>query len=121
MPRPEDTAGIDGSGIGVFGGSGTGTGVYGQSSTGRGGTFESTQLAAQVRLVPAKQETLAPQLPKFGKVGDMLMIRNTAKNVDGKIEDKCSLWLCIPQPGNPDGDDSNLWQQVLLGQLATGK
>jgi len=124
-PRLNDRTGMPeiggvGSGIGVFGGSGTGTGVYGQSSTGRGGTFEATQLAAQVRLVPAEQETLTPQLPKNGKVGDMLMIRNTAKNVDGKTEDKCSLWLCIPEPGQPDRDDSNLWREVLLGQFVTG-
>jgi hypothetical protein len=123
-----------GGGIGVFGASGNGTGVYGYgkdfgtgvyglSSNGRGGEFESMTLMAQVRLVPFKKKALFAQLPlpKNGKVGDMLMIRNTAENQDGQTEDRCSLWLCVPTLGQPGFEDSSQWQEVVLGNSVTGQ
>jgi hypothetical protein len=82
--------GLSGEGVGVLGSSKDGVGVIGisrgsigvvgQSGTGRGGVFETGFLApvrvpvAQVRLVPVVQNTSVAQLPKLGKVGDLLMI-----------------------------------------------
>jgi hypothetical protein len=138
---PDDNTPADGDGTGVIGASGSGTGVHGHSNSGRGGHFESTTdtgvyglsthdrggqfesmaLVAQVRLVPVKQKVLTAQLPKNGKVGDMLMIRNTAKNEDGQTEDRCSLWLCVPTLGQPGFEDSSQWQEVVLGNSVTGQ
>lgn len=120
-----DGIGVEGNsptGVGVYGRSEEGTAVLGRSKFGRGGLFESERVA-QVRLVPDRQATLTPQLPKEGQVGDLKMIRNTVEvnDVEGtRVEDRCSLWLCIPKPGEPDSDISDQWQEVRLGMTVTG-
>lgn len=120
-----DGTGVEGyspTGVGVYGHSEEGTAVLGRSKFGRGGLFESERVA-QVRLVPDRQATLTPQLPKEGQVGDLKMIRNTVEVIDvegTRIEDRCSLWLCIPKPGEPDSDISDQWKEVRLGITVTG-
>jgi hypothetical protein len=94
-----------------------GEGVSGYSAESRGGIFESSRVA-QLRLVPQEQATLSPSLPKRGKVGDLFLVRNTAKNQDGVLIDGCSLWLCVPK--TPNKEDSDQWQPVVLGPAVTG-
>ena len=111
----------DGTGTGVFGTSGAGAGVRGSSRSGeggqfesgtgvgvsgsgfedRGGVFDSGKNVAQIRLVPLNQDTPVAILPKNGKVGDLLLIRNTSQNEDGALIDQASLWLCTPGSSVP--------------------
>lgn len=131
-----------GNGIGVFGTSGDGAGVRGSSNAGDGGQFESNsgvgvrgsstedrggvftsgtpggRPVPQTRLVPFQQREPFPILPQNGKVGDLLMIRNTAPGQRGELIDRTSLWLCIPS--DPNSEDSDQWQQVSLGATVTG-
>jgi hypothetical protein len=93
-----------------------------ESMEDRGGVFSSGRRAAQIRLVPLQQDTPDPMLPARGKVGDLIVVRNTAKVVDERgntsIRDDCTLWLCVPS--DPSTMDSNKWQQILLGSVKTG-
>jgi hypothetical protein len=57
-------------------------------------------------------------LPKAGRVGDLLLIRNTVVVEGHLMSDQCSLWLCVPTPGIPIGGAR--WQEVVLGQRVTG-
>jgi hypothetical protein len=132
--------GKSGSGIGVQGKSGSGIGVQGSSKKGVGGHFESEEgrggvfrtgelelplerqrgRVAQIRLVPLQQDTPFPKLPSLGKVGDLILIRNTALDERNHVIDKTTLWLCIPI--EPSKEDSNQWQQIQLvpGPPTTG-
>ena len=108
------------SGSGVTGFSESGVGVAGVSGEDRGGVFKSGENVAQIRLAPQRQRTRFPQLPRSGKVGDMIMIRHRASRIriDGSSRgDDCSLWLCIPKDSS---DDSDQWREVMLGQAVTG-
>jgi hypothetical protein len=90
-----------GKGTGVLGASGTGEGGHFESEEGRGAVFSSGPRIAQIRLVPLQQNTPAPRLPARGKVGDLIVIRNTATivNEGGNTRniDMATLWLCIPK------------------------
>ena len=114
------------TGIGVEGNSFAGPGVHGVSQNDRGGVFQAgtsgrssrdTQIVAQIRLVPLRQRTFFPQLPRKGKVGDLLLIRYPGRRILRSAPDECSLWLCIPKGPS---DDSDQWQEVVLGAVATG-
>jgi hypothetical protein len=94
-----------------------GAAVMGFSTGDRGAVFGSDR-AAQLRLVPQQQKTEFPKLPKNGRVGDLILIRNTGPNQDGVLIDRCSLWLCIPK--DPSKDASDQWQGVVLGPTVTG-
>jgi hypothetical protein len=109
--------GASGTGAGVFGKSDEGIGVYGQSTQGRGGVFECSKTVAQVRLVPVEQGNRVPALPKEGKVGDLLLLRNTIFVGNDILANSCSLWLCIPRDST---DNSDMWQEVALGQVVRG-
>lgn len=106
-------------GYGVDGHSDNDAGIHGSSDRGRGGIFESRGLVAQARLIPSVEETEVPQLPKSGKVGDLFLVRNRGTREGKERFDNCSLWLCIPE--NFSRDDSSQWQEVMLGQILTGK
>jgi hypothetical protein len=130
------------NGTGVFGDSNPGAGVRGRSKTGVGGQFESEEgvglsgsssedrggvfssgpTVAQIRLVSLQQNTPLPMLPARGKVGDLIVIRNTAEIVDeggNTINiDKSTLWLCTPS--DPATEDSDQWQSIVLGTVVTG-
>jgi hypothetical protein len=107
------------SGMGVEGRSRAGVAVRGISREERGAMFESGKNVAQMRLVPQTQRTRFPQLPKGGKVGDMILTRyRTARIGDELLADTCSLWLCVPKDSS--SDDSDQWREVMLGPLVTG-
>jgi hypothetical protein len=123
--------GTSGSGTGVRGTSAGGSGVVGESRTsagvranGRpGGEFRSPVQHAQVRLVPhrvggsppaatpvAPRERKLPrnQLPKDGKIGDLLLTEHDAAV-------RCILWVCVADtPGHAR------WAQLLLGTPIEG-
>jgi hypothetical protein len=107
------------TGIGVFGienkigvsGVGDEIGVTGFSKDGRGGIFQTGERSAQIRLVPIQQDTSQPKLPKDGNVGDLILIRNTAR-IEERLVDVCSLWLCIPEDFN--SQQSKQWQKIHL-------
>lgn len=106
------------SGSGVTGFSGSGVGVVGVSREDRGGVFQAGENVAQIRLVTQRQRTQFPQLPQRGKVGDLILIRyRTIRMIRGSSPDVCRLWLCIPKDSS---DDSDQWQEVMLGQVGTG-
>lgn len=118
-------SGDSGSGVGVEGRSTTGVGLHGVSSEDRAAVFESGENVAQMRLVPQMQRTRDAKLPKKGKVGDLILIRYRGgiRIQDASPTDVCSLWLCVPTATRARGqssDDSNLWQEVILGQVVTG-
>lgn len=112
--------GASGSGNGVVGNSESGTGVVGSSKRGRGGVFQSGKNVAQIRLMPQKQKSITPKLPREGKVGDLILLRNPSpfsSFVHRHSNETCSLWLCVPKDAS---DFSDQWQQVLLGPVITG-
>jgi hypothetical protein len=113
----DGVSGASVTGTGVSGSSDRGIGVRASSRGNRGGQFESGKNVAQLRLVPQRQKSPIPQLPKKGQVGDLILIRNTAVRGDVRM-DVCSLWLCVPK--KPGSDDSDQWQQVVLGPVVTG-
>lgn len=113
------------SGVGVEGRSMKAAGLHGVSSENRGAVFESGENVAQMRLVPQKQRTRDARLPKWGKVGDLILIRYRGgiQPNDTAPTDLCSLWLCVPTSKRARGkssNDSNLWQEVMLGQVIAG-
>jgi hypothetical protein len=112
--------GVSDEANGVLGTSHTGIGVRGTSDRSRGGEFESSPTVAQIRLVPIAQNTPtpAPELPKDGRVGDLLLIRNRFRNADQVEVEEGSLWLCVPR--NLGTDASDLWKPVLLGAVVVG-
>lgn len=109
------------SGIGGEFKSSINIGVRGSSFDSRGGEFECASGAkAQLRLVPALRAEF-PRLPKEGRVGDIILLRHTY--FDGETDrDYCVLWLCVPNNNKfPSGsDESDLWQEIRLGQTALG-
>ena len=106
------------SGSGVTGSSESGVGVVGVSREDRGGVFQSGENVAQIRLATQRQRTRFPQLPQRGKVGDLILIRyRTIRIIGGSSPDACGLWLCVPKDSS---DDSDQWQEVMLGQVVTG-
>jgi len=130
LSNSNDPARANGDGTGVIGASGTGTGVLGVSKqgdgvagvsdTGRGGSFESKAGRAQVRLVAQRDLHQGVRLPRRGKVGDLILLRNREINLrpsGPRLHDVCTLWLCIPRDST---DDSNQWQQVMLGRVVQG-
>lgn len=131
LSNSNDPALANGNGTGVVGASGTGTGVLGVSKqgdgvagvsdTGRGGSFESKAGRAQVRLVARRGLHQGVRLPRRGKVGDLILLRNREINLGStgprRLQDVCTLWLCIPRDST---DDSNQWQQVMLGKVVQG-
>jgi hypothetical protein len=138
----------DGSGVGVLGTSGTGTGVRGASGEGSGGkfsseggpgvvaesdsgtglearsgfdraaVFQSGTNVAQINLVPHEQKTREPELPKEGRIGDLLLIRNIVSLGHGIFHDRCSLWLCVPGSGVLSANA--FWQEIQLGSPVMG-
>jgi hypothetical protein len=124
----EEGVGVRGSsetGVGGEFSSGAGAGLRGSSTENRGGVFNSGLKVAQIRLEPIKQATSLQRLPARGKVGDLIMIRNTAQIVDeggntgNTINiDKSTLWLCTPI--DPNTEDSNQWQPIFLGAAVPG-
>lgn len=120
-------AGVTGNangGAGVEGKSASGVGLHGISKKSRGAVLESGENIAQMRLVPKKQKSAFVKLPKKGKVGDLILIQYPGGiTADRKVTEICGLWLCVPASKRARGwasDDSNLWQEVLLGQVLTG-
>jgi hypothetical protein len=115
---------------GVAGVSGRSVGVYGLSLHDRGAVLQanpfSEKIVAQLRLVPQTQTTLVPHLPRSGKVGDLLMLRNSVTLVDTSQHetkiDNGSLWLCVPEQPAVDftKQDSSLWREVVLGAAVVG-
>jgi hypothetical protein len=75
------------SGTGVSGRSGSGIGVTGRSTSNRGGLFSSAETLAQIHLVPHRQQPKTPlaELPKNGRVGDLIVIRSTGTDPEGVI------------------------------------
>jgi len=124
----EDGSGISGnsdSGVGVEARSQSGAGLNASSAEDRGAVFESGTNVAQMRLVAQRQRSRYPRLPKKGKVGDLLLIRypGISPVINAAPVDVCSLWLCIPPDKRGSGqspDDSNRWQEVVLGQVVLG-
>ena len=113
--------GTNETGPGVRGSSSEGIGVHGISERDRAGLFETRGNVAQIRLQPLRQRTFTPKLPRNGKVGDLLLIRTPSvvgRRFPDRSPDKCTLWLCIPKDSS--SDDSDRWQQVMLGQVVTG-
>lgn len=120
--------GVSQDGAGAKGKSGSGVGIRGESKLGRGGEFEVISgvgftVGAQMRLVPVVQEKLSAndiQLPKYGKVGDVLLIRTIGGDPEHSRFDICTLWLCVPDINNPRSQDSSQWQPIQLGAAITG-
>jgi hypothetical protein len=112
--------GTSDSGAGVSGRSGSGIGVTGTSAQNRGGLFSSAETIAQIQLVPHQQQPKTPlvELPKNGKVGDLIVIRTTGTDPEGVSFDFCSLWLCTPK--DRFHEESDQWTEVLLGGTVTG-
>jgi hypothetical protein len=129
----ESGPGVSGSsesGLGVSGSSESGPGVSARSSanaglraisdSNRGGVFQSGHNVGQINLVPLEQETREPRLPKDGKVGDLLLIRNTVPLEPGSLpHDTCSLWLCVPTGGTVVAGIAR-WREIKLGDPVTG-
>jgi len=108
------------SGTGVSGRSGSGIGVTGRSASNRGGLFSSAETIAQIHLVPHRQQPETPlaELPKNGRVGDLIVIRSTGTDPEGVSFDLCSLWLCTPKESSEE--ESDQWTEVVLGGTVTG-
>ena len=140
VPSEEVELDVGGDGTGVLGMSGNGPGVSGSSESGpgvsarssanaglraisdsnRGGVFQSGHNVGQINLVPLEQETREPRLPKDGKVGDLLLIRNTVPLEPGSLpHDTCSLWLCVPTGGTVVAGIAR-WREIKLGDPVTG-
>lgn len=123
--------GTSSSGAGVVGESRTAAGVRAsgrlgvraRGSAGPGGEFTSAEQHAQVRLVPheidgsppppttvpPRERRLPPnQLPRDGKVGDLLLTQHDAAV-------RCILWVCVD-----DSPGQARWAQVLLGTPIRG-
>ena len=108
------------SGTGVSGRSGSGIGVTGRSASNRGGLFSSAETIAQIHLIPHRQQPKTPlaELPKNGRVGDLIVIRSTGTDPEGVSFDLCSLWLCTPKESSEE--ESDQWTEVVLGGTVTG-
>jgi hypothetical protein len=108
------------SGTGVSGRSESGIGVTGRSASNRGGLFSSAETLAQIHLVPHRQQPKTPlaELPKNGRVGDLIVIRSTGTDPEGVSFDFCSLWLCTPKESSEE--ESDQWTEVVLGGTVTG-
>jgi hypothetical protein len=106
------------AGAGVIGKSEEGIGVHAVSNSGRGGVFQSGRNVAQINLVPLQQNTAEPELPKQGEIGDLLLIVNSVTVAQTVIQEKCSLWLCVPRPGRLSANA--FWQEVQLGDPVEG-
>ena len=117
VPDPADTRQVGVYGMGEPGVKGVGIG------NARGGVFQSHPNTAQIRLVPQRQDTEEPTLPRVGLIGDLLLLVNAARKQDeqGNIikEDRCSLWLCVPAPGGILVKNA-FWQEVQLGSPVKG-
>ena len=112
--------GTSDSEAGVSGRSGSGIGVTGRSASNRGGLFSSAETIAQIHLVPHRQQPETPlaELPKNGRVGDLIVIRSTGTDPEGVSFDLCSLWLCTPKESSEE--ESDQWTEVVLGGTVTG-
>lgn len=112
--------GTSDSDAGVSGRSGSGIGVTGRSASNRGGLFSSAETIAQIHLVPHRQQPETPlaELPKNGRVGDLIVIRSTGTDPEGVSFDLCSLWLCTPKESSEE--ESDQWTEVVLGGTVTG-
>ena len=107
--------GTSDSGAGVSGRSGSGVGVTGRSASNRGGLFSSAETIAQIHLVPHRQQPETPlaELPKNGRVGDLIVIRSTGTDPEGVSFDLCSLWLCTPKESSEE--ESDQWTEGRSG------
>ena len=108
------------SGVGATGTSDSDAGVSGRSASNRGGLFSSAETIAQIHLVPPRQQPETPlaELPKNGRVGDLIVIRSTGTDPEGVSFDLCSLWLCTPKESSEE--ESDQWTEVVLGGTVTG-
>ena len=106
------------AGAGVIGRSEEGIGVHAVSNSGRGAVFQSGRNVAQINLVPLQQNKAEPELPKDGEIGDLLLIVNTVTLEPDVVQEKCSLWLCVPSPGRLSANA--FWQEVKLGDAVEG-
>ena len=114
----ENGPGVSGrsvEGVGVLATSEAGVSLHAVSEKNRAGVFQAGQNVAQINLVPIVQGTQEPQLPKDGDIGDLLLIRNLFTL---GVQDKCSLWLCVPGAGPVSG--IAYWQEIKLGTPIAG-
>jgi hypothetical protein len=111
-----DFSSMDGAGVSAE--SDSGVAVHAISRGNRAAVFESGTTIAQINLVPLKQTTGIPELPKNGVPGDLLLIQNTVNFSKQIMSDSCSLWLCVPGPLVLGGNA--FWQEVKLGTRVKG-